>query len=91
MSIETDMASIKQLLTEAGPLDVEDIRTRLCFASAARAKAALFLLKEEREVEQAQGPGTYYRVKGDTRPLPVTSIHTHYGRRYRSKKAGGKP
>jgi hypothetical protein len=68
---------VVELLTQAGPLEPEFIRVRLCVASEARMQAALLVATEEGRIERVNGGyrGDSFRVKGDVRVPGAGDIH----------------
>lgn len=78
MSLADDVI---ELLHVEGPMDSEFIRIRLCVASEARFRAALFIAEQECRIERAGGVNSsIFRIPGDTRPLPIDPV-------YRSRRA----
>jgi hypothetical protein len=69
-------SEIAELLHADGPLDIEDVRTRLMVSSRTQFEAAVYMLTETGEAERLSGGHRsgmeYLRLKGDQRPLPDT-------------------
>jgi hypothetical protein len=72
MGTGADQGSVLDLLREVGPLQLDEMRTRLCIASAARLEAAVMVLSAEGAIEPRGSPSSRaYRIKGDERPVEL--------------------
>jgi hypothetical protein len=90
----SDLSPLQQeivhLLQINGPMDWEDVRTRLCIASQARMEAAVMMLQLSNVLQQITGSSQTLRLVGDSRPPPVRNVDDLYKRR-RAERAAANP
>lgn len=79
---------ITDLLRERGPLDREEIATRLCVASATRLAAAITIAVRRQWISQVYRSGDRcWRVMGDTRGRGPSTLQDLYRHRRLSRAA----
>lgn len=79
-------ADIVDLIQTTGPMNKDDIATRLTVASRHRFKAAVEHLLKTGRVENLKGSKSGLRIVGDKRPTPLDNMYDTARRRRRTEK-----